>query len=77
MSANTPPAHPLFGVTVAKDDDLSAVLSEFARTLVTDFPLQGILDHLVRRIVDILPLSAAGVSLNLSHVGTAPHRGFR
>ena len=26
---------------------LSAVLSDLARTLVTDFPIQGILDHLV------------------------------
>ena len=42
---------------------LSSVLSEFARTLVTDFPIQGILDHLVLRIVDILPIEAAGVSL--------------
>jgi len=53
----------LLGVRVAKQDDLSVVLSEFARTLVTDFPIQGILDHLVRRIVDILPIDAAGVSL--------------
>ena len=45
------------------EDRLSDVLSEFARTLVTDFPIQGILDHLVRRIVDILPVDAAGVSL--------------
>ncbi|WP_460808984.1 GAF domain-containing sensor histidine kinase [Nocardioides salsibiostraticola] len=42
---------------------MSVVLSEFARTLVTDFPIQGILDHLVTRIVDILPIDAAGVSL--------------
>ena len=39
------------------------MLSEFARTMVTNFPIQGILDHLVRRIVDILPVSAAGVTL--------------
>jgi signal transduction histidine kinase len=44
-------------------EDLATVLSEFARTLVSDFPIQGILDHLVRRIVDILPIDAAGVSL--------------
>ena len=44
-------------------DGLAVVLSEFARTLVTDFPIQGILDHLVVRIVDILPIDAAGVSL--------------
>jgi diguanylate cyclase (GGDEF)-like protein len=49
---------------VIKDqEELSDVLSEFARTMVTDFPIQGILDHLVRRIVDILPITAAGVTL--------------
>jgi len=42
---------------------LSKVLSEFARTLITDFPIQAILDHLVLRIVDVLPISAAGVTL--------------
>jgi diguanylate cyclase (GGDEF)-like protein len=44
-------------------DELSEVLSEFARTMVTDFPIQGILDHLVKRIVEIMPVSAAGVTL--------------
>lgn len=48
---------------MASRDQLSDVLSEFARTLVTDFPIEGILDHLVRRIVDIMPIDAAGVSL--------------
>jgi signal transduction histidine kinase len=48
---------------VVTENRLSGVLSEFARTLVTDFPIQGILDHLVLRIVDILPIEAAGVSL--------------
>jgi GAF domain-containing protein len=43
--------------------NLSDVLSEFARTLVTDFPIQAILDHLVARIVDIMPITAAGVTL--------------
>ena len=52
-----------FGVPVVTEDRLSDVLSEFARTLVTDFPIQGILDHLVLRIVDVLPIEAAGVSL--------------
>ncbi|MCU1287738.1 MAG: hypothetical protein JWO13_4088, partial [Acidobacteriales bacterium] len=33
------------------EQQLSDVLSEFARTMVTDFPIQGILDHLVLRIV--------------------------
>jgi diguanylate cyclase (GGDEF)-like protein len=43
--------------------ELSDVLSEFARTMVTDFPIQGILDQLVSRIVDVLPVTAAGVTL--------------
>jgi diguanylate cyclase (GGDEF)-like protein len=45
------------------NEDLSDVLSEFARTMATDFPIQGILDHLVKRIVDVLPITAAGVTL--------------
>ena len=44
-------------------DDLSDLLSEFARTMVTNFPIQGILDHLVTRIVDVLPVTGAGVTL--------------
>ena len=44
-------------------DQLSEVLSEFARTMVTDFPIQAILDHLVERIVEIMPITAAGVTL--------------
>jgi diguanylate cyclase (GGDEF)-like protein len=46
-----------------ENENLAGVLSEFARTMVTDFPIQGILDHFVKRIVDILPVSAAGVTL--------------
>jgi diguanylate cyclase (GGDEF)-like protein len=49
--------------SVMRGDELSDVLSEFAQTMVTDFPIQGILDHFVKRIVDVLPVSAAGVSL--------------
>jgi diguanylate cyclase (GGDEF)-like protein len=45
------------------EKQLSGVLSEFARTMVTDFPIQAILDHLVQRIVDVLPVTAAGVTL--------------
>jgi diguanylate cyclase (GGDEF)-like protein len=45
------------------NEDLSEVLSEFARTMLTDFPIQGILDHLVKRIVDIMPVTGAGVTL--------------
>jgi diguanylate cyclase (GGDEF)-like protein len=56
---------------VATDRQLADVLSEFARTMATDFPIQGILDHLVLRIVDILPITGAGVTL-ISPT-TAPH----
>ena len=42
---------------------LSAVLSDLARTLATDFPIQGILDHLVESIVEVLPITSAGVTL--------------
>ena len=45
------------------DHQLSTVLGEFARTMVTDFPIQSILDHLVLRIVEVLPITAAGVTL--------------
>jgi diguanylate cyclase (GGDEF)-like protein len=31
--------------------------------MITDFPIQGILDHFVKRIVEVLPVSAAGVTL--------------
>jgi diguanylate cyclase (GGDEF)-like protein len=48
---------------MATDQQLSDVLSEFARTMLTDFPIQGILDHLVARMVEVLPISSAGVTL--------------
>ena len=50
---------------------MSAVLSDFARTLATDFPIQGILDHLVKRIVDVLPVTGAGVTVISDE--SAPH----
>jgi diguanylate cyclase (GGDEF)-like protein len=48
---------------VDTEEKLSGILSEFARTVVTDFPIQAILDHLVVRIVDVLPVTGAGVTL--------------
>jgi diguanylate cyclase (GGDEF)-like protein len=42
---------------------LCELLSDFARTMSYDLPTQSILDHLVTRIVDVLPVSAAGVTL--------------
>jgi hypothetical protein len=50
-------------VAVVNEDRLSAVLGEFARTMITDFPIQRILDRLVDRIVDVLPITSAGVTL--------------
>lgn len=50
-------------VFVVNEEKLSSVLSEFARTLITDFPIQGILDHLVERIVEVMPVTSAGVTL--------------
>ncbi|HEU0101921.1 MAG TPA: GGDEF domain-containing protein [Mycobacteriales bacterium] len=46
-----------------RDQQLADVLGEFARTMLTDFPIQSILDRLVERIVDVLPVTAAGVTL--------------
>ena len=48
---------------MVNENTLSSVLSELALTLATDFPITGILDQLVERIVTMLPISAAGVTL--------------
>ena len=45
------------------EGQLSSVLSELASTLLTDFPIQSILNHLVDRILDVLPVSAVGITL--------------
>ncbi len=47
----------------AIEKKLAHVLADLARTLATDFPIQSILDHLVVTIVDMLPISGAGVTL--------------
>ncbi|GAC1611498.1 MAG: hypothetical protein NVS3B26_24960 [Mycobacteriales bacterium] len=46
-----------------KQSDLVDVLSEFARTLSTDFPIQHVLDRLVIRIGEVLPALSAGITL--------------
>jgi diguanylate cyclase (GGDEF)-like protein len=38
-------------------------LSEFIRTMLTDFPVQNMLDQLVGYAVELLPVSSAGVTL--------------
>lgn len=48
---------------MVQEDSLSLVLGDFARTMLTDFPIQGILDHLVGRIVEVLAITGAGVTL--------------
>jgi diguanylate cyclase (GGDEF)-like protein len=48
---------------MADYDDLALVLADFARTMLTEFPIQRILDHLVLRIVEVLDVSGAGVTL--------------
>jgi hypothetical protein len=59
--------HGVTDVSVMSDEErLAIVLREFARTLTTDFPIQGIVDHLVAQIVDVLPVTGAGVTL-ISH----------
>jgi GAF domain-containing protein len=42
---------------------LSAVLVEFARTLVHDFSIQEMLDRLARRVLEVIPTDGAGVLL--------------
>ena len=42
---------------------LTAVLVEFARTLTADFSIQKILDRLVERVVEVIPVDGAGVLL--------------
>ncbi len=54
-----------------RDTELATMLSDFAHTLVTDFPIQGILDELVHRIVGLLEVSSAGVTL--ISPGRVPH----
>ncbi len=41
----------------------SDLLAEFAQTMWADLPIQAFLDHLVERIVEVLPIDAAGVTL--------------
>jgi len=56
---------------MVQEHTLSSVLSEFARPMLTDFRIQSILDRLVERIVDVLSVTGAGVTL--ISPGSAPH----
>jgi diguanylate cyclase (GGDEF)-like protein len=48
---------------MSQSEKLADLLADFARTLGGDFRVQDILDHLVERIVDVLPVTGAGVML--------------
>jgi diguanylate cyclase (GGDEF)-like protein/PAS domain S-box-containing protein len=48
---------------MAPKEHLSDVLSEFARTMAMDFPIQATLNRLMKRIVDVLPIDSAGLTL--------------
>jgi len=48
---------------VVDADGLAQVLSQFARTMGTDFLIQTILDELVQQIVEVLPITGAGVTV--------------
>jgi len=67
---------------IASERKLSEVLSEFARTMLTDFPIQGILDQLVKQIVEIMPITGAGVTLisastNPRYIAASDHSALR
>jgi len=46
-----------------QSDKLIDLLADFAHTLGQDFRIQDILDHLVKRIVSVLPVTGAGVMI--------------
>ena len=49
---------------------LAQVLSDLARTMITDSPMQGIADRLAKCIVDVLPVTSAGVTLIVPETGS-------
>jgi diguanylate cyclase (GGDEF)-like protein len=53
----------LGGRKMESHEKLADVLSEFARTVLTDFPIPIIVDRLVASIVEVMPVSGAGVTL--------------
>ncbi len=55
---------------MVREDRLAAMLSDFASTMLTDFPIQAILNHLVVRIEEALPVT--GVGITLISPGAAP-----
>ncbi len=54
---------------MGREEKLAQVLAEFAHTLGTDFSIQEMLDHLVQRVIEVLPVTGAGIML----MGTGDH----
>lgn len=48
---------------MVRPEDLTPVLSEFARTMLTDYKVQSILDGLVEHIVRVLGVTGVGITL--------------
>jgi diguanylate cyclase (GGDEF)-like protein len=49
---------------------LAQVLCSLARTMITESPMQGIADQLVKCIVEVLPVTSAGVTLIVPETGS-------
>jgi diguanylate cyclase (GGDEF)-like protein len=49
---------------------LSQVLYDLARTMITESPMQGIADRLVKCIFEVLPVTSAGVTLIVPETGS-------
>ncbi len=60
----------LHGGCMVYERDLSQLLSELAQSLASDVSIQTILDHLVTRAVEVLPVTGAGVTLTCAGDGS-------
>ena len=55
---------------MSHDERMTDVLSEFALSVMPDFSVQETLEHLVHRIVDVLPVDGAGVTMASASSGS-------
>jgi EAL domain-containing protein (putative c-di-GMP-specific phosphodiesterase class I) len=51
------------GIRMPTEEQLSEVLSEFARSVVTEYSVPEVLGRLVQRVVDVMPVDGARVTL--------------
>ena len=56
---------------MASDRHLADLLGDFVRTIAGDFPLEAVLAHLTERVLDVVPVTGAGVTL--ISAGVNPH----